>query len=67
MSNHYNACLNNVLSYAKGLRDAVSKKRLNAGACEGLITSFLKQPAYYPEWRSQLLKEALKEIEASNV
>nr|WP_278422965.1 hypothetical protein [Brucella anthropi]DAM62859.1 MAG TPA: hypothetical protein [Caudoviricetes sp.] len=67
MSNHYNACLQSVLNYANSLGDAVRKKRLNASACERLIRSFLDQPAYYPEWRRQLLEEALKEIGEPNV
>lgn len=57
---HWDACLAQARAHADHLMAAVSKGELNASAVHNLMRGFLDQPAYYPEWRSQLLFEAMK-------
>lgn len=57
---NYERCLARVQAYAAGLREAVRSGRLNENAVEGLVRSFVEQPAYYPEDRAALIAAALR-------
>lgn len=58
---HWERCKASVLAYAADLHKAVRNGALNESAVEGLIGSYLTQPAFYPEWYAGLLKLALAE------
>jgi hypothetical protein len=50
---HWERCVADVTSYAKGLR-------CNEQAVDGLLWSYLQRPAFYPEWRHKLHAVALR-------
>lgn len=57
---HYDRCRALVLGHADELIEAIKAGRLNAAAFEGLMCSYLDHPAFWPDWREQLLALALQ-------
>jgi hypothetical protein len=51
----YNVCLRRVKSYVAELRDS----NVNRSAIEGLVRSYVDQPAYDATHRERLIKDAL--------
>lgn len=58
--NHYQKCLARVRARAAELRAAVQAGRLQENAVEGLLRSFVDQPAYYVADCESLISEALR-------
>lgn len=53
----YEECLRRVQAYRDGLRVA---PRLNPAAVEGLLRSYVDQPAYDVSFRDQLVRDVLR-------
>lgn len=52
----YEECLIHVRAYAEGLR---ANPRLNPTAIEGLVRSYVGQPAFDETFREQLIRDTL--------
>lgn len=52
----YEECLGRVRRYVDELR----RNRVNESAIEGLVTSYVEQPAYDVTFRSRLVRDALE-------
>ena len=61
MSGHWDDCLARTLAYTAVLTKAVRENRMNEPAVEGLVKSHLEQPAYWPQRRSLMHREAMHE------
>lgn len=57
---HIERCRAEVHRQAAHLADAIIFGRMNASAFEGIIYSFVEQPAYPKDARGDLIKEALE-------
>jgi hypothetical protein len=56
---HWERCVVHVRDYARSLADS----KVNASAVEGLLQSFLDAPAFYADWRSNLLRFGINVFE----
>lgn len=61
-SSHWTACCARVINRADSLADAIRKGTMNASAWEGVMESFIDQPAYPREWHADLLDVARERI-----
>lgn len=59
---HLLQCRERAIEHANALRERVNAGKLNAGAVEGLMVTYLDQPAFEPEQRADLLQRALQYI-----
>lgn len=50
---HWDRCVADVVRYARSIR-------ANPGAVEGIVRAYLNAPAFYPEWRRELLRIAME-------
>ena len=60
---HFEKCCASMINQADMLIERIKNQKLNVGAFEGLMSSFLDRPAYYPEWRDPLLTMALERLD----
>jgi hypothetical protein len=57
---HWEQCRARVLAHADVLWSRVAARKLNASAVDGLLWSYLNQPAYYAEWQIELHHQAME-------
>jgi hypothetical protein len=50
------------LDYADALIDRIKSRELNASAFEGLMRSYLEQPAYDATFRAELLRLCMERL-----
>lgn len=64
-NHHWQACCSRVLARADSLASAIRRGTMNASAWEGVMASFIDQPAYPREWRADLLAVSRERITGS--
>jgi hypothetical protein len=57
---HWDQCLAQAMAHADHLFERVKKGEINGSAVHNLMRGFLDQPAFYPEWRLELLRLSAK-------
>lgn len=63
MSEHYDKCVESVKRRAAELADARKAGRINETAHYRLLEGHIDAPAFYPEWRGDLLALGVEEYE----
>lgn len=58
---HADRCVADVLGKADELKRAIDRG-LNPEACEGILSAYVEQPAFYPQWRGRLIDIAMVHI-----
>lgn len=59
---HWDRCVANAKAHAEALYARVRSGEINGSAVYGLMRGFLEAPAYYPEWRGELLRLSVKDL-----